>query len=94
MTATLQRFPLGEVLITPGALEALSEAGQDAAVFLGRHNSGDWGDLSEEDKRENEFSVDKELRIFSAYNTVKDEQIWVITKADRSATTILLPSEY
>jgi hypothetical protein len=82
------------MLITPGALEALSDARQDAAVFLGKHQAGDWGDLSEDDKRENDFSVDKGLRIFSAYHTAKGEKLWIITEADRSATTILLPSEY
>ena len=92
--STQQRFPLGQTYATPGALEALSEAGQDAAQFLSRHQAGDWGNLSDEDKKENEFSVDKDLRIFSAYHTSKGEKIWVITEADRSVTTVLLPSEY
>ena len=94
MSATQQRFPLGQTFATPGALEALSEPGQDAAQFLLRHQSGDWGNLSDDDKQENEFSVDKDLRIFSAYHTSKGEKVWVITEADRSVTTILLPSEY
>jgi hypothetical protein len=51
-------------------------------------------DLGEEDKRENEFSVDKELRVFSAYHLKDETKIWVITESDRSATTVLLPSEY
>jgi hypothetical protein len=88
------RFQLGRMVLTPGAIEALAAAGQDATEFLSRHRTGDWGDLSEEDKRENEFSVDKELRIFSAYHTAKGEKLWIITEADRSVTTILLPSEY
>jgi hypothetical protein len=87
-------FPLGLTCATPGALEALSHAKQEAAEFLHRHQQGDWSEMCEEDKRENEFSVDKRLRIFSAYHTSKGEKIWVITEADRSATTILLPSEY
>jgi hypothetical protein len=94
MSATQQRFSLGQTCATPGALEALSDAGQDAAHFLLRHQSGDWGDLTEDDKRENEFSVGKYLRIFSAYHTSKGEKLWIITEADRSVTTILLPSEY
>ena len=94
MCATQQRFPLGQTCATPGALAALSEAGQDAAQFLCRHQSGDWGNLSEEDKQENEFSVDKYLRIFSSYRISDDERIWIITEADRSVTTILLPDEY
>jgi hypothetical protein len=94
MSATHQRFPLGQTCATPGALEALSDAGQDAAQFLFRHQSGDWGDLTEDDKKENEFSVERYLRIFSAYHTKKGEKLWIITEADRSVTTILLPSEY
>jgi hypothetical protein len=94
MSATQQRFPLGQTCATPGALEALSDAGQDAAQFLRRHQSGDWGDMKDEDKRENEFSVDKGLRIFSAYRLKDETKIWIITEADRSATTVLLPSEY
>jgi hypothetical protein len=82
------------MVATPGALEALAAAGQDAIEFLYRHKQGDWGDLSDDDKRENEFSVNRSLRIFSAYHTAKGEKIWVITEADRSSTTILLPSEY
>jgi hypothetical protein len=94
MSTTNGRVPLGEMVATPRALQAIEAAGQDAIGFLYRHQQGDWGDLSDDDKRENEFSVDKELRIFSAYYTAKGEKIWIITEADRSATTILLPSEY
>jgi hypothetical protein len=88
------RFQLGQLVATQGALSALEQAGQSPLDFIHRHISGDWGDLCEDDKRENEFSVDKHLRIFSAYHTVKGEKLWIITEADRSATTILLPSEY
>ena len=73
------RFPLGRMFTTPGALEALAEAGQDAIEFIQMHQQGNWGDLCEEDKRENEFSVDKELRIFSAYRLKDETKIWVIT---------------
>ena len=94
MSTQQARFPLGRMVATPGALEALAEAGQSAIEFIQRHQSGDWGCLSNEDKRENEFSVDKSLRIFSAYLTARGVKLWVITEADRSATTVLLPSEY
>ena len=98
MNSTIQttapRFPLGRLYATPGALEALSEAGQEASEFLYRHQYGDWEELGDEDKQENEFSVDKRLRIFSAYSTKPGTKLWVITEADRSATTVLLPSEY
>jgi hypothetical protein len=93
-TTTAPLFPLGLTCATPGALEALSETEQEAAEFLHRHQHGDWGDMCDEDKRENEFSVDKQLRIFSAYHLSDGTKLWVITEADRSVTTILLPSEY
>ena len=88
------RFPLGRVTATPGALRALEKAEQLPAEFLDRHVSGDWGDVPEEDKQENEFSVEHGFRILSAYTTSSGEKIWIITEADRSYTTILLPSEY
>lgn len=87
-------FALGMVVATPGALEALQEANQQPIQFLARHVVGDWGELDEEDKAENELSVREGFRILSAYTTAKDEKIWVITESDRSATTLLLPSEY
>ena len=88
------RFPLGRVGATPGALRALEKAEQLPAEFLDRHVNGDWGDVPEEDKQENEFSVERNLRILSAYTTSAGEKMWIITEADRSYTTILLPSEY
>jgi hypothetical protein len=89
-----RRFPLGRVLATPGALQACEHAGVNPLNLLDRHWSGDWGDLPEEDKKENEFSVDKPLRILSAYVIAPEVKIWIITEADRSVTTILLPEEY
>lgn len=88
------RFPLGRVLATPGAIDTLEAANINGFDLLSRHHRGDWGDLSEDDKQENEFSVDKYLRIFSSYRIGDGEKIWIITEADRSATTLLLPSEY
>lgn len=87
-------FPLGQTLITPGAQDAIREVGQLPLEFLIRHQSGDWGDLCQEDKRENEFSITNGFRILSKYHTTEGEALYVITEADRSATTILLPSEY
>jgi hypothetical protein len=92
--STINRFALGRTFITPGAEEALQIAGQTAIEFLRRHMSGDWGELSDEDVKENEFSLKEGLRLLSAYHTGKGQKIWIITEADRSATTILLPSEY
>jgi hypothetical protein len=88
------RFPLGRVTATPGALHALEEAGQLPAEFLDRHVNGDWGEVPEADKQENEFSIEHGFRILSAYTTSAGEKIWIITEADRSYTTILLPEEY
>lgn len=88
------KFELGDVVITPGALKALEEAGQSPWEFLSRHQAGDWGELCEEDKEENELSLREGFRLFSAYTTRKGVKIWIITEADRSATTLLLPEEY
>jgi hypothetical protein len=87
-------FALGETYITPGAQEALEIAGETAIQFLRRHMSCDWGEISEDDAQENELSLGEGYRLLSAYRTVKGQKIWIITEADRSATTILLPSEY
>lgn len=94
MERTIQRFPLGRTLITPGALEAITDAEQIPAAFLARHLVGDWGEVCEEDAQENELSLREGFRILSAYRTKNGTRIWVITEADRSATTILLPEEY
>lgn len=64
-------FELGRLLITPGAQDAIRDAGQTPLEFLARHSAGDWGDLSDEDKRENEFSLTRSLRILSAYHTAQ-----------------------
>lgn len=88
------KFPLGRLLATPGALRAFTEAGENALDYLLRHVGGDWGDVPPEDAKENEFSLTRHLRLFSAYTLDSGIEIWVITEADRSATTILLPSEY
>ena len=87
-------FPLGKTWMTPGAIEALENSGQSASEFLSRHHQGDWGEVDDFDWRENDSSVNSRCRIFSAYRTGKDVKIWVITEADRSATAVLLPSEY
>ena len=87
-------FPLGKIYLTIGARETLNESTEDAFQFLEKHQTGNWGDLCENDKNENELSVKEGFRIFSSYKTAKGEKIWIITEADRSSTTILLPEEY
>lgn len=91
---TEPKFSLGRVVGTPGALRALEEAGQNPLDLLLKHQTGDWGELCEEDKAENEFSLKNGFRLLSAYRTKADVKIWIITEADRSATTLLLPDEY
>ncbi len=86
-------FNLGQLVATPGALAALEKSGQSAIEFLSRHVRGDWGDLPEEDKTENQLSLEKGFRLLSSYSTTAGK-IWVITEADRSHTTLLLPDEY
>jgi hypothetical protein len=94
-TSTKPLFPLGQIVSTPGAIEALSEEGTNGLQLLHRHATGDWGDLSDSDKRENALSVKEGFRILSAYRLPRTGvKLWIITEADRSATTFLLPSEY
>lgn len=87
-------FPLGQILLTPGTQELLAEMPETKRAPLTRHVTGDWSEMSEGDQEENRFSVDKPLRIFSSYKLADDTKIWIITEADRSATTLLLPEEY
>ena len=87
-------FRLGQVVATPGALEALQRAGQDPLELLKRHQLGDWGEVPPEDKQENDFSVQQGLRILSAYTLSTGVKLWLIAEADRSAATFLLPAEY
>lgn len=95
MTTKVQTlFNLGQCVATPGALEALEAAGQSPFEFLGRHQRGDWGEVPTEDREENDLSLTEGFRLLSAYHTRAGTRLWVITEADRSSTTILLPEEY
>ncbi len=94
------KFRLGRVVATPGALQALKEAGQEAKHFLSLHASGAWGDLDAEDRKANDQAIahggdlDRQQRVLSSYRTAAGTKIWVITEHDRSVTTLLLPDEY
>ena len=92
-TKIKQLFQLGQIVSTPGAIDLMSQHEINGVELLTRHCTGDWGDLDRQDKKENDFSVKNGFRILSAYET-KGGKIWIITEADRSATTFLLPSEY
>ena len=87
-------FSLGKIVATPGALTALEKAGQTPQEFIARHVCGDWGELSNEDRKENQFSLQRGFRLLSSYRTDANQKIWVITEADRSVTTVLLPEDY
>ena len=87
-------FPLGRIVSTPGALEALGATTCTPLNLLTRHVVGDWGELGDEDKRSNNQAVKDNERILSAYMVGTDTKIWIITEADRSSTTLLLPEEY
>lgn len=93
------QFPLGQVVATPGALDALATAGQAAEEFLNRHHRGDWGDVGDEDAALNDEAIQDGSRLLSAYHLKTGIKIWIITEAadddgERSATTLLLPDEY
>ena len=88
------KFPLGHIVATPGALQALQENNETPLPFLSRHAQGDWGEVDADDWQENEFSLVRGYRLLSAYTLTDGTRIWIITEADRSATTVLLPSEY
>jgi len=88
------RFPIGRIVATPEALGELERAGESPGMLLKRHVAGDWGDVDEDDRRENEHSLVQGCRLLSPYTLSNGTRLWAITEADRSATTILLPSEY
>ena len=87
-------FPLGQVVATPGALDLLDRTGTNAMDLLQRHQRGDWGSVHPEDAEENRRSIDTRRRLLSSYVLNDTERLWIITEADRSVTTLLLPNEY
>jgi hypothetical protein len=86
-----RKFPLGQIVITANAQGTL--APEDVQQGIARHSMGDWGDIDADDRRENEFSLKNGNRLMSVYRS-GETVFWVITEADRSATTVLLPSDY
>ncbi len=87
-------FGLGQLVATPGALSAIEASGDSLVGYLNRHVTGDWGDLDEHDRKENDLGLKHDLRILSAYILSSGVRIWIITEADRSSTCVLLPEEY
>ncbi|WP_175911622.1 hypothetical protein [Burkholderia sp. BCC1640] len=88
------RFKLGRIFATPTALEVIADARVSIIDLLIRHMRGDWGDLSESDRQQNELSIDAGLRLLSSYVLSGGQTVWVITEWDRSSTTFLLPGDY
>jgi hypothetical protein len=98
------RFNPGQIVLTPGAIDALAEDGHTPGEFLKRHICGDWGDVEPGDAKENETAMKTGWRIFSVYKLKGGEKLWVITEAgdlqagdkssQRQLTTLLMPSEY
>jgi len=92
--STGPRFPLGRLAITPAAQAALDAADISGVLLLARHLHGDWGEISEHDRLQNELAVLLGLRVLSSYALTDGKKVWIITEADRLATTILLPDDY
>ncbi len=86
------KFPLGRLVATPNALHTLSEL--DIRSALARHRRGDWGELDPHDREENELGLEKGFRLFSVYKAADGTSFWIITEADRSVSTVLLPEDY
>ena len=84
-------FKLGKLVMTQGAINKISI--DDMQIGLMKHSMGDWGDMPEEDKIQNNKSLEWGDRLMSAYKS-GETKFWIITEADRSVTTILLPEEY
>ena len=86
------KFRLGQLVATPNAQAHITPA--DIGIALLRHVTGDWGDLDAEDRQVNDEAVAHGARILSAYQAANGTRFWIITEADRSVTTVLLPEDY
>jgi len=86
------KFRLGHLVSTPNALATLTQ--DDILAGIYRHSAGDWGEVDEHDRRQNEVALEKGGRLFSAYRSTKGVKFWLITEADRSSSTVLLPEDY
>lgn len=86
------KFPMGRLVATPNALEHIPNP--DIMAALQRHLTGDWGDVDDHDREENVLSLKAGFRLLSVYRSAKGVKFWIITEADRSATTVLLPEDY
>ena len=87
-------FALGQVVATPAALSAIAELGLSPIELIHRHVTGDWSELAAEDQRTNALALHTGARLISSYRLSLAKKVWIITEANRSSTTILLPEEY
>jgi hypothetical protein len=87
-------FKLGQVVATPSAIDLLRSLALNPLIFLGRHAYGDWGNIDEQDRQSNREALKDGSRLLSSYQLNRNERLWIITEADRSSTTLLLPQEY
>ena len=88
------KFDFGQVVVTATLVRYCEEKNFSLLPYLIRHGNCDWGDVCAEDKEANETALKEGLRILSSYTLPDKTIIWIITEADRSATTILFPSDY
>lgn len=86
------KFQLGRIVSTSNALNRLTQ--EDILLGIARHQAGDWGEVGEEDRQENELSLKTSFRLFSVYRSANGVTFWIITEANRSLTTVLLPEDY
>lgn len=86
------KFQLGQLVATPNALDHLTQ--DDIRSGIIRHQSGDWGDLDADDRKENDLALERGTRLLSAYQASNGVKFWIITEADKSSTTVLMPEDY
>jgi hypothetical protein len=94
-TPAFPLFKLGQVVASPGAIDLLRSLALNPLQFLGRHAFGDWGQIDDDDREANRAALKNGSRLISSYTLNRNnERLWIITEADRSSTTLLLPQEY
>jgi hypothetical protein len=86
------KFQLGQIVATPNALNHLTQ--DDIRSGIIRHQSGDWGDLDADDRKENDLALERGTRLLSVYHASNGVTFWIITEADKSSTTVLMPEDY
>jgi hypothetical protein len=89
------RFRAGQLVMTAGVNDLVQRGALNPVPYLRRHLDGDWGDLCDDDRHQNDAALKSgEDRLFSSYRVTNDLKLWIITERDRSVTTLLLPEEY